>query len=80
MTTEFEYGKKRLAYTKKYIEMVVRAAEESQGQFQGDNKQAMEDLDHLDSSISYIKILTNSKFLEMATSELESLKRVLIIK
>lgn len=76
MSKEFEYEENRLAYTRGYIEMVIKAAEQNQGEFQENVKQAMVDLDHLDSSLSYINILTNSKFLEMATSELEALKKL----
>ncbi|WP_404328933.1 RNA polymerase recycling motor HelD [Mesobacillus maritimus] len=76
MSKEFEYEENRLAYTKGYMEMVIMAAEQNQGEFQENMKQAMVDLDHLDSSLSYINILTNSKFLEMASSELEALKKL----
>lgn len=73
---EFQHEKNRLAYTKKYIEKIIKAAEENQGKYKENIKQAMIDLDYLDSSLSYINILTNSKFLEMATSELDALKRI----
>lgn len=76
MSKEFEYEENRLAYTKGYMEMVIKVAEQNQGEFQESMKQALVDLDHLDSSLSYINILTNSKFLEMASSELEELKKL----
>jgi len=76
MSKEFEYEVNRLAYTRGYMEMVIKAAEQNRGDFQENMKQAMVDLDHLDSSLSYINILTNSKFLEMASSELEALKKL----
>ena len=76
MTNEFQFEQNRLAYTKKYMEMVIQAAEQNQGEFQENIKQAMVDLNSSDSSMSYISILTNSKYLEMASSELEALKRL----
>ncbi len=76
MTSEFQFEENRLAYTKKYMEMVIKAAEQNQGEFQENIKQAMVDLNSSDSSMSYISILTNSKYLEMASSELEALKRL----
>ncbi|MBY0096741.1 RNA polymerase recycling motor HelD [Mesobacillus maritimus] len=76
MSKEFEYEKRRLAYTRGYMEMVIKAAEQNQGDFQENMKQAMVDLDHLDSSLSYINILTNSKFIEMASTELEALRKL----
>jgi len=76
MSKEFEYEENRLAYTRGYMEMVIKAAEQNKGAFQENVKQSMVDLDHLDSSLSYINILTNSKFLEMASSELEALRKL----
>ncbi|WP_461202777.1 RNA polymerase recycling motor HelD [Anoxybacillus sp. TBDG-1] len=73
---DFQYEKNRLAYTKRYIEKVIKVSEVNKGQYKENIKQAMIDLDYLDSSLSYINILTNSKFLEIASSEIDALKRI----
>ncbi|GAA0314006.1 RNA polymerase recycling motor HelD [Bacillus carboniphilus] len=73
---DFHQEENRLGYTKKYIEYVLKAAELNQGNYKENIKQAMVDLDYLDSSLSYINILTNSKFLDMASTEFETLKRI----
>ncbi|MFC7062930.1 RNA polymerase recycling motor HelD [Halobacillus seohaensis] len=67
---------KRLEYTKEYIQNILLASEGKQGKYKDNIKDAFVNLDHLDSSLSYINILINAKFYEMTSSDLEHLKRV----
>ncbi|RRD95572.1 DNA helicase [Bacillus licheniformis] len=68
--------KKHLEFTKRYIEAVLKTAATSQSNFRQNIKDAFVDLDWLDSSLSYINILTNAKFLEMSNADIESLNRI----
>ena len=43
---------------------------------QDEIRQSMADLDYLDSSLSYINILTNARFFEMARSQKEGLEAI----
>jgi DNA helicase-2/ATP-dependent DNA helicase PcrA len=73
---DYQAEKERLAYTKDYIEKVIDTTENNQETYKTNIKQAMEDLDYLDSSLSYINILTNAKFLEMTERDYHNLKKV----
>ncbi|RSL34921.1 hypothetical protein D7Z54_03575 [Salibacterium salarium] len=57
---EFEREKQHLEDTKQYLEDVLAKAANDQDAFQGNIKHAMEELDHLDSSLSYVNILANA--------------------
>ncbi|MGP7818446.1 RNA polymerase recycling motor HelD [Niallia sp. 01092] len=74
---EFQAEKEYLEYTKQYMEQVIEEALHSKGNLEVDIKQASADLDYLDSSLSYIQLLTNSRFLHIATTELHTLKRLM---
>ncbi|GKU81565.1 RNA polymerase recycling motor HelD [Niallia sp. NCCP-28] len=74
---EFRAEQKRLLYTKNYMNEVIAEAKQNQGNLQENMKQAMGNADLLDSSLSYINLLTNSKFLQTATTELNILQRIL---
>ncbi|MFT8323352.1 MAG: RNA polymerase recycling motor HelD [Bacillus sp. (in: firmicutes)] len=74
---EFQAEKERLAYTKNYMEQVMEEALQSKGNLEVDMKQASSDLDYSDSSLNYIQLLTNSRFLHIATTELNTLKRLM---
>lgn len=67
---------KRLEETKEYIERILAASEGKQESFKDNIKEAFVNLDHLDSSLSYINILINAKFFEMSSSELQHLRQV----
>ncbi|REJ07151.1 RNA polymerase recycling motor HelD [Halobacillus trueperi] len=73
---DYEQEKERLTYTKHYMEEILTAAEGKHEDFKGNIKEAFENLDYLDSSLSYINILVNAKFIEMNTADIEHLKRV----
>ncbi|SDP63287.1 RNA polymerase recycling motor HelD [Halobacillus aidingensis] len=73
---DFNKENQRLYETKQYIKKILEAGEGRQESFKGNIKEAFENLDYLDSSLSYINILVNAKFIEMTSSDLEHLKRV----
>lgn len=70
---DYDYEYKRLQLTKEYIEYVLDKTEDNKDTYKSNIRQAMEDLDFLDSSQSYINILTNAKFLEIAEKNYTSL-------
>ncbi len=65
----------RLEYTKEYIKKTLGATEEYKKFYKDNIKDAMINLDYLDSSQSYINILINTKFMEMAERNFDSLTR-----
>ncbi|WP_231512494.1 MULTISPECIES: RNA polymerase recycling motor HelD [unclassified Bacillus (in: firmicutes)] len=74
---ELKQEKSRLEYTKNYMNIVLQEAQINQGALQENVKDAISNDEALDSSLSYINYLTNSKFLQLATTELNILKRIL---
>jgi DNA helicase II / ATP-dependent DNA helicase PcrA len=74
---ELEQEKSRLEYTKNYMNIVLKEAQINQGALQETVRDAISNEEALDSSLSYINYLTNSKFLQLATTELNILKRIL---
>ncbi|RSL33013.1 hypothetical protein D7Z54_11905 [Salibacterium salarium] len=74
--TEFEREKQHLEDTKQYLEDVLAKAANDQEAFQGNIKHAMEELDHLDSSLSYVNILANANLLDMADKNFRNLVNV----
>ena len=73
---DYQKEEQRLSETKQYIEEILTAAEGKHENFKGNIKEAFENLDYLDSSLSYINILVNAKFIEMNSSDIEHLRRV----
>lgn len=72
---EFEMEVDRLSYTRSYMKMTIKATELHRETSGRNIKEAMENLDDLDSSQSYIDILINTKFMEMADKNYLSLTR-----
>lgn len=72
---DYEFEKERLEYTKDYIEKTIDATDYYKNTYKGNIKEAMENLNDLDASQSYINILVNTKFLEIAQRNFEHLKR-----
>ncbi|MDW7674475.1 MAG: RNA polymerase recycling motor HelD [Bacillota bacterium] len=74
-----EYKKEadRLEYTKDYFNKFVENIEENSKNYQSEIREAFVNLDYLDSSQSYITILTNAKFLDVNK---ENLTKVLSAK
>ncbi|MCB5238381.1 MAG: RNA polymerase recycling motor HelD [Niallia nealsonii] len=74
---EWEQEERRLEYTKNYMNVVLQEAQINQGTLQENVRESISNEEALDSSLSYINYLTNSKFLQLATTELNILKRIL---
>ncbi|WP_108670289.1 RNA polymerase recycling motor HelD [Peribacillus acanthi] len=70
---EIEY----LEFTKFYINAILETSRGRKESFEESIKQSFTDLDHLDSSLHYINLLTNANFLQLAQSQLKSLESVL---
>lgn len=68
---------KHLAYTKKYMEYILQETLESLGKYKGNIREALAELDNLDSSLNYTTALSNTRFLEMATKEADTLERLI---
>lgn len=65
----------RLKYTVNYVGDAINAAKESRKRLRADIKEAFVDLDPTDSSLSYVRILTNAKFLDMIEKNYDGLIR-----
>ncbi|MGM0397189.1 MAG: RNA polymerase recycling motor HelD, partial [Bacillota bacterium] len=65
----------RLELTNEYIDKTLQATETYKTTYKANIQEAMENLDYLDSSQSYISVLINTKFMEIAERNYESLSR-----
>lgn len=72
---DFQQETQRLEFTKRYIDVVIKTSESSKDKFQENMKEAFEDVDWLESSLSYSSLLTNARFFEMSKDELKQLKK-----
>jgi DNA helicase II / ATP-dependent DNA helicase PcrA len=66
--------KKRLAYTRRKIENYMDLIKKNKEVYKDNIREAFTVLDYLDSSQSYISILTNAKFIELDSNHLEELQ------
>lgn len=73
---DFEQEKERLIYTKNYMQKLLDESKRDVKSAQENIRHAMADLDYLDSSLSYMNILTNARFFEMARSQKEGLEAI----
>ncbi|GKV54767.1 DNA helicase [Sporosarcina sp. NCCP-2222] len=73
---DFDFELERLDYTKKYMRTLLEVSQRDVKSSQEQIRHAMADLDYLDSSLSYINILTNTRFFEMARSQKEGLEAI----
>jgi DNA helicase II / ATP-dependent DNA helicase PcrA len=73
---DYQREKERLQFTVDYMKQVIQAAEAKRLDFKGNMKEAMVDLDHLDSSLSYVNILTNANMMDTTEKDLRNLKTV----
>ncbi|MFC4410769.1 RNA polymerase recycling motor HelD [Chungangia koreensis] len=73
---DFEFEIERLTYTKDYMQQLLEESRRDVKSSQENIRQSMADLDYLDSSLSYINILTNARFFEMARSQKEGLEAI----
>ncbi|GKV69233.1 DNA helicase [Sporosarcina sp. NCCP-2716] len=73
---DFEFEAERLEYTIQYMQRLLVQSQRNVDASQEEIRHSMADLDSLDSSISYINILTNTRFFEMARSQKETFEAV----
>ncbi len=73
---DYQSEVERLEFTKIYIDTILESSKGNKEGFKENIKQAFVDLDYLDSSLSYINILTNARFFEMTSNELEKLESI----
>ena len=76
---DYEFELQRLDYTKQYMQRLLEESRRDVKSTQDEIRQSMADLDHLDSSLSYINILTNARFFEMARSQNEGVTAVNVL-
>ena len=72
---DYELEEERLKYTIDYIEKTINTTDYHKDLYKGNIKQAMTELDYLDSSLTYINVLVNTKFLEVAEKNYDSYKK-----
>ena len=73
---DFYAEQERLAYTKEYMQQILNESQRDLKSAQENIRKSMADLDYLDSSLSYLNILTNARFFEMARTQKEGLEAV----
>lgn len=73
---DFEFEAERLDYTVHYMRRLLEESQRDVDASQEQIRHAMADLDYLDSSMSYINILTNTRFFEMARSQKETFEAI----
>ncbi|MDM5327089.1 RNA polymerase recycling motor HelD [Neobacillus sp. CF12] len=74
---DYQLEIERLEFTKEYIKSVLEMSKGNKEQFVENLKEAFAELDTSDSSLSYMTLLTNAQYLELAKSELERLESVI---
>ncbi|WHY65088.1 RNA polymerase recycling motor HelD [Neobacillus sp. SuZ13] len=74
---DYQEEVERLEFTKEFIKNVLEMSKGNKEQFVENLKEAFAELDTSDSSLSYMTLLTNAQFLELAESELERLASVI---
>ena len=73
---DFQIEVERLAYTQSYMQQILNESQRDLKSAQENIRKSMADLDYLDSSLSYLNILTNARFFEMARNQKEGLEAV----
>ncbi|KAA0550043.1 AAA family ATPase [Bacillus sp. BGMRC 2118] len=78
ITKQPDYQKEveRLTFTKNYIETIIIATETTKENYRDKISEAFQDMDWLDSSLSYSNILTNAQFMERSAEEVRNLKKI----
>ncbi|MEH7383432.1 RNA polymerase recycling motor HelD [Bacillus sp. JJ1533] len=72
---DFDVEVERLDFTKKYMDIVIRASESTEENFRDNLRSALDGVDFKDSSLSYLNMLTNSTMLRRTHEEVRNLKR-----
>ena len=73
---DYQNEVERLEYTRNYMEDILRKSQEDLLSANSKIKESMANVEYLDSSDSFINILTNSRFFELARTQKESLEAV----
>ncbi|NMH73413.1 UvrD-helicase domain-containing protein [Bacillus sp. RO2] len=73
---DFDQEVERLIFTKKYMDIVIKATELDEESFKSSFKEALDGTDFSDSSLSYLNMLTNANMLQRTTEEIRSLKKI----
>ena len=66
---DYEREAARLVETKNYMNILLTQSESDLKSSQANIRSAMANLEYIDSSDSYLNILTNSRFFEMARNQ-----------
>ncbi|WP_235864149.1 RNA polymerase recycling motor HelD [Sutcliffiella halmapala] len=66
----------RLLFTKKYMDIVIKASEMDEESFRTSFKEALDGMDFKDSSLSYMNMLTNANLLQRTAEEIRNLKKI----
>lgn len=74
---EFEQEREHLAYVKHYMANVLAESARDVATAQDNIRKSMADLEYLDSSSSYLNILTNARFFDMARNQKEGLEAIM---
>lgn len=74
---DFEFERERLRQTKEYMQSLLTVSAQDLQAAQQNIREAMSNLEYIDSSDSFINILTNARFFEMARTQKESLQAVM---
>lgn len=74
---QFEQEREHLAYVKHYMQRVLKESEKDLATAQDNIRKSMADLEYLDSSSSYLNILTNARFFDMARNQQEGLQAIM---
>ena len=74
---EFEQERSHLAYVKHYMANVLEESARDVETAQDNIRKSMADLEYLDSSSSYLNILTNARFFDMARNQKEGLEAIM---
>ena len=72
---DYQEEVQRLDETIEYVENAILATEKNRKRFKQEMREAYVDLDPLDSSLSYVRIMTNAKFLNMLEKNYDGLIR-----
>lgn len=72
---DYKIEEERLKFTIDYIEKTIESTDYYKDLYKRNIKQAMTELDYLDSSLTYINVLVNTKFMEVAEKNYDSYKK-----
>ena len=74
---DFDFEKGRLAYTIHYMQEILRQSDANLQASQEKISTALKNVEYLDSSDSFLNVLTNARFFDLALNEKEALEKVL---